>query len=57
MTDRNNDQGESDVESDPHVAGSRADEDEDGSYVGRTAADDDFDAGETGAEARGRHRR
>ncbi|MCU1695072.1 MAG: hypothetical protein JWR34_1135 [Mycobacterium sp.] len=58
MTDRNNDQGESDVEPDPHVAGSRAHEDEDGSYVGRAAADDDFDAGETGAEARGgRHRR
>jgi hypothetical protein len=57
MTDRNSHEAESDVEADPHVAGSCADEDEDGSYVGRTAADDDFDAGESGAEARGRHRR
>jgi hypothetical protein len=57
MTGRDTHKGESDVEGDPHVAGSRADDDEDGSYVGRTAADDDFDAGETGAEKRGRHRR
>jgi hypothetical protein len=58
MTDRDSDKGESDVEGDPHVAGSRFDDDEDGAYVGRTASDDDFDAGETGAEARGgRHRR
>ena len=50
MSDRNSYEAEPDVEADPH--------DEDGSYVGRAAADDDFDAGETGAEARGgRHRR
>ncbi|MBB5162634.1 hypothetical protein [Mycobacterium sp. AZCC_0083] len=57
MSDRNSYEAESDVEADPHVAGSRAHEDEDGSYVGRAAPDDDFDAGETGAETRGRHRR
>jgi hypothetical protein len=57
MTDRDGHEAESDVEGDPHVAGSREHEDEDGSYVGRTASDDDFDSGETGAEARGRHRR
>jgi len=57
MTDRDGHEAESDVEGDPHVAGSRAHEDEDGSYVGRTASDDDFDSGETGAETRGRHRR
>ena len=57
MTGRHAHKGESDVENDSHVAGSRADQDENGSYVGRTASDDDFDAGETGAEARGRHRR
>ena len=50
--ERTNDQGESDVEDDPHVAASRADRDGEGSYVGRTASDDDFDAGQTGAEAR-----
>ncbi|GAA2546632.1 hypothetical protein [Mycolicibacterium diernhoferi] len=44
---------ESDVEDDPKVAASRAGENEDGSYVGRASSDDDFDAGETGAEARG----
>ncbi len=43
---------ESDVESDEHVANSREGREDDGSYVGRTAADDDFDAGMTGAEAR-----
>jgi len=57
MTGRDVDKGESDVEDDSHVAGSRADDDGGGSYVGRTTSDDDFDAGETGAEARGRHRR
>jgi hypothetical protein len=57
MAGRHADKGEADVNDDPHVAGSRADSDENGSYVGRTASDDDFDAGETGAEARGRHRR
>ena len=44
--------GESDVESDAHVAGSRAGRKNNGDYVGRTSADDDFDSGETGAEAR-----
>lgn len=43
---------EEDVEGDEHVANSRAGREEDGDYVGRTAADDDFDAGMTGAEAR-----
>lgn len=43
---------EEDVQEDPHVAGSRADEQDDGEYVGRTGSDDDIDAGETGAEAR-----
>jgi hypothetical protein len=57
MTGRHAQASETDIERDPHVAGSRADGDEDGSYVGRKASDDDFDAGQTGAEARGRHRR
>lgn len=43
---------ESDVEDDPHVAGSRSGRRGDGSYVGRIASEDDFDAGWTGAEAR-----
>ena len=46
------DKSESDVESDPKVATSRASENDDGDYVGRTGADDDFDAEESGAEAR-----
>ncbi|MDT5338906.1 MAG: hypothetical protein QOD90_4411 [Mycobacterium sp.] len=58
MTDGNDgndsDKSESDVESDPKVATSRAGKhgEGDGSYVGRTGSDDDFDAGESGAEAR-----
>jgi hypothetical protein len=55
MTDVNDgDKSETDVESDPKVAASRAGKhgEGDGSYVGRTSSDDDFDAGETGAEAR-----
>lgn len=52
MTDPQSQRSESDVESDEHVAGSREGRGSDGNYVGRTAADDDFDAGETGAEAR-----
>ena len=52
MTNPQSDKAEEDVEADPHVAGSRADRDEDGDYVGRTTADDDFDAGESGAERR-----
>ncbi|GAB7068550.1 hypothetical protein H7J06_30105 [Mycobacterium hodleri] len=43
---------ESDVEDDAHVAASRADGDGGGNYVGEQSSDDDFDAGETGAEAR-----
>jgi hypothetical protein len=46
------DKSESDVQPDPHVAGSRADRDDEGGYVGRKSSDDDFDSGETGAEAR-----
>lgn len=62
MTPRESGRSEPDVEADPHVASSRADGENadsgDGdSYVGRTAPDDDFDAGESGAEARGRHRK
>lgn len=66
MTPRESGRSEPDVEADPHVASSRTDGenadsddgDSDGdSYVGRTAPDDDFDAGESGAEARGRHRK
>jgi hypothetical protein len=41
-----------DVADDPHVASSRDDKDGGGSYVGEQSSDDDFDAGETGAEAR-----
>lgn len=52
MNGRDTHKAESDVEGDPHVAGSRADEHGDGEYVGRTATDDDIDAEETGAEAR-----
>ena len=43
---------EADVHDDPKVASSRADDEDGGSYVGRTFSDDDFDSGETGAEAR-----
>ncbi|MCW2687615.1 MAG: hypothetical protein JWR37_2505 [Mycobacterium sp.] len=55
MTEPPDEKGESDVESDPKVAGSRAgkeDCDDDGTYVGRTGSDDAFDVGESGAEAR-----
>jgi len=52
MTGRHSRKAESDVEDDPHVAGARNGEDADGEYVGRTGSDDDFDAGESGAEAR-----
>ncbi len=52
------DKGEYDIDADEKVAGSRAgkDDDEDGTYVGRTSSDDSFDAGETGAEARSEDR-
>lgn len=49
---RDSETGETDVQDDPKVASSRADHEDGGSYVGRTGSDDDFDAGETGAEAR-----
>ena len=58
MSDPHGEKSESDVEKDPKVAGSRASEDEgeesspSGPYVGRSSSDDDFDAGESGAEAR-----
>ncbi|VBA44438.1 hypothetical protein LAUMK13_05006 [Mycobacterium innocens] len=52
MTRRQSEKAESDVEFDPHVAKSRAGRDDEGSYVGRGSADDDFGSGETGAEAR-----
>ncbi|WP_198938937.1 hypothetical protein [Mycobacterium sp. NS-7484] len=52
MSHPSSDETESDVERDPHVADSRAGRDADGSYVGRASSDDDFDSGETGAEAR-----
>jgi hypothetical protein len=52
MAGRDPEQSESDVEADDHVASTRASSDDDGDYVGRTFADDDFDAGESGAEAR-----
>ncbi|OBA62468.1 hypothetical protein A5647_07810 [Mycobacterium sp. 1100029.7] len=49
----NAEKAEEDIEPDPNVAGSRANRDDnDGSYVGRASADDDFGSGETGAEAR-----
>jgi hypothetical protein len=52
MSDPKSEKSESDVDDDPHVASSRADSDDGGSYVGRTGSDDDFGSGETGAEAR-----
>ena len=52
MSQPNTDKSETDVESDPKVASSRAGRNDDGDYVGRTGADDDFDAAESGAEAR-----
>ena len=55
MSRRNeDDETEYDVDEDENVAGSRAGKegDDDGTYVGRTASDDAFDAGESGAEAR-----
>jgi hypothetical protein len=52
---KDDDETESDVDEDKNVAGSRegkGDED-DGTYVGRTASDDALDVDESGAEARG----
>lgn len=47
-------EAESDAEADPKVAGAREGKhgQGDGSYVGRSSSDDDFDAEESGAEAR-----
>ncbi|MBB2991067.1 hypothetical protein FHR72_002540 [Mycolicibacterium iranicum] len=56
MSNPHSEKAESDVEADPKVAGSRASEGDDdpadGPYVGRSSSDDNFDAGESGAEAR-----
>lgn len=52
MTGKHRKKAESDVAPDRHVAGSRASTTEEGSYVGRAGADDDFDSGTTGAEER-----
>lgn len=56
MTNPQEEKAEADVEPDSKVAGSRASEGDDdpadGPYVGRSSSDDDFDAGESGAEAR-----
>lgn len=52
MSDPRPEKAESDVESEDHESRSRPGRESDGDYVGRTASDDDFDAGETGAEAR-----
>lgn len=57
MTSPDSGRSEPDVDADNHVASARDGEDGDGEYVGRTASDDDFDAGQTGAEARGKHRK
>ena len=52
MSGPDNDKSEPDVESDPKVASSRANEEDDGNYVGRASGDEDFDTEESGAEAR-----
>lgn len=52
MADSKGHKNESDVEPEEHEARSRASDDEDGRYVGRTDPDDALDVGETGAEAR-----
>lgn len=53
MSQPDSDNSESDVAPDPKVASSRAGKGDDGDYVGRTGADDDFDADrQSGAEAR-----
>lgn len=49
---QNQSDSESDVVDDEHVAASRAGGEGGGSYVGEQSSDDDFDAGQTGAEAR-----
>jgi hypothetical protein len=52
MTEPNSGKSETDVESDPKVASSRAGRDDNGDYVGRTGTDEDFDTEMSGAEAR-----
>ena len=53
MSTPGDEKSESDVQSDPDVAASRAGKgDDEGTYVGETSSDDSIDAGETGAEAR-----
>lgn len=58
MSNPRSEKAEPDTEADPKVAGSRASHDEgeqdsaSGPYVGRSSSDDDFDAEESGAEAR-----
>lgn len=55
MLKRKGHKAESDVDPESHEAQSRAAAGgQDGSYVGAASSDDSFDAGETGAEARGR---
>ena len=51
---RAEDRSEEDVTEDPHVASSRASDDGDGAYVGRTNPDEAIDTEESGAEARAR---
>ena len=52
MARRKPEKGESDVAEDRNVAGSREGKSDSG-YVGRRSSEDAFDAGTTGAEARG----
>ncbi len=51
---KDDDESETDVDDDDHVAASRAGKDgvDDGTYVGQTASDDALDVEESGAEAR-----
>jgi hypothetical protein len=48
---------ESDVSADSHVAGTRAGDEDDGDYVGRTNPQFDADVQQSGAEARSEARR
>ncbi|HEY1842788.1 MAG TPA: hypothetical protein VGG53_21695 [Mycobacterium sp.] len=52
MLGRKGHKAEEDVETERHQTEARDGREDDGSYVGRTSADDAIDAGETGAEAR-----
>lgn len=51
-TPKDSGKSESDVAKDTKIARSRAGKEADGSYVGQTFSDEQFDTGETGAEAR-----